>query len=626
MTQPSQSEYKLFAYNTSFVNDCHENQFHPGLSESASIIAKTAVLKYDLVNNKPNYQQLINLLNTNVSDYKKLINETRSNFGFRSTHTINNKLNSEYDFLALIEQSMHVPTDNVANYDEIMVNKLDLTILKEQNENYGILKRIHLLNQFNKFNGNQIVDVTTMKNYSNANANDKKYRIVYDNVVNPDINAGEGIAIIYKSALVENPLTWTYASNPAYQKIIDTISNKTTKTPSYNSDENLQKLITKKSTIQEIHFYSDDLGPAICKDVNGNPQYVKITGAIDNGRPFIMTGGTVDEGKTLNLFVAAHGPNVMNLFTLNTDGKVDKPFKTLPSEELTVIFDNVHSLINKCIQNGINAILNKNIILENVNKVNVFLGGDFNDPRGLILEKLLSNKLTLKLKDDADPIEVSFSYNNKRTNKYEEKIQQDTSNITDESLVVKLAELQNKSDEYGYPELISGCANTDSLKGEFRKVFETTTNNENSLGPKTVNTLGLLFPTKVDNTDIIDRIIDRINYINNHYPDDFFSSDKFGYNGDYALFGSNNVSGLRCVIKVDNTETQQVKDTQNRNVTVIASDHLPVISTVYIEPSQPSQPSGSGGRKSRRNRGRQTKRNRNKQRKSRKNKRRTSRK
>ena len=34
------STYTLVSYNTSWVNDCNDNQLHPNLSEAASIVAK----------------------------------------------------------------------------------------------------------------------------------------------------------------------------------------------------------------------------------------------------------------------------------------------------------------------------------------------------------------------------------------------------------------------------------------------------------------------------------------------------------------------------------------------------------------------------------------------------------
>jgi hypothetical protein len=643
VSEPETKGYKLLAYNTSFVNDCYDNQFHGFLSESASIIAKMCKflpqpLEGSEITNP--YDRLIELLKKNDKEelvYSTLLNTTRQNLAISSTDYIRQKLQEKYDFVALTEQSMHIPSNNHANYDEVMMNILDLTqiIDPKKNEDYGIMKRIATLNQSNYIhiddvsvvNSNKITELDRSKDTTKT-----KYNLVYDNVANPDINAGEGIAIIYKAELVTKHLEWKYNENPAYKNIENAIKSKPIdKQTGINSDDALNKLSTKKIFSDPAHFYSDDLGPYVCKDENGKVIYKKSNGLIDNGRPFIMTGGIDSTGKILNLFIAVHGPNVMNLFiqrehlvsltrSLTKPGKVGLPIPTgdpislkeLDSKILSTIFEKVHKSIEKCIQDGVTAVTNQDV-LTGITKVQLFLGGDFNDTRGLILEKLLSKPIEILGKP------VSFKY------KLESR---------DTTVDVKS---DNKKTEAGYPSLISGCANTDSLKGSVRKIENVSlgpvgvTPNDITKGiyPLDEKTNGVytykqqdIFkpPTKKDKdgkTDIpddtkssnpVNQLIERIEYIKKNYPDDFINPKNFGYNGDYALFGSNYYANDTkkdadtYVMKIPkqydpdyetNYKLQEVTSVNETEHKVIASDHLPVYSMVDTEKQL-------GGRRTRR--------------------------
>lgn len=599
--------YKLLAYNTSFVNDCYDNQFHGFLSESASIIAKMGKL------GDKTYNDLITMIQNSYPEYHTLLNSTRTKLAEASTQLVKQKLDEGYDFVALTEQSMHVPLANHANYDEVMMNKLDLTQLTEpkKNEDYGIMKRIATLNASSnsaKINDVSIVDglklLTDMQEGST-------YNLVYDNVANPDMNAGEGIAIIYKAELVKTHLEWNYQENPAYKNIKTIIQSKdeSKRTGEYNSDNALTELSTKKSSITEAaRFYSDDLGPYVCKAADGTVIYKKVNGLIDNGRPFIMTGGT--NGTTLNLFIAAHGPNVMNLFTV---GNEPTSFKELDSGTLSSVFNIVRQSIETCIQNGVTAVTNKDV-LKDIANIQVFLGGDFNDPRGLILEKLL-NGLKIKIPGHTESFKVNFNYKLVEHNR------------------VDVLKSENKTTEAGYPSLISGCANTDSLIGNVRKIENGTlgpvgvTPNDVTKGiypldvkmngkytnytqseifkpPTKKNENGEIIPDDTKSSNPVNQLIDRIEYIQDKYPADFISPEKFGYNGDYALFGTNDEINKQTYVmqipkkddadSATNYKLQEVTSVNDQNSTVIASDHLPVYSMVYTESAQ------LGGRRTRR--------------------------
>jgi len=96
------------------------------------------------------------------------------------------------------------------------------------------------------------------------------------------------------------------------------------------------------------------------------------------------------------------------------------------------------------------------------------------------------------------------------------------------------------------------CANANSV------------NNPNN----TINTLG-----NVDNNTLV--------RVNDNYPTDFFKPKNFAYYGDYALFGSSDRPPLYSMQK-DNDIIQQYEETDKL---IIASDHLPVISTINLSTS-----------------------------------------
>jgi hypothetical protein len=540
------SGYKLLAYNTSFVNDCDESQFNNNfLSESASIISKIAKL------NGKSYDDLINMIKpeNGYTQYAELLNKTRDRLSTASTNFIDKRLTDVYDFLALIEQTIHVPIESHANYDPLLINKMDLG---EQNREKGILKRISKLNSSVNYSiiDKSVISTSEQSDYKN------KYIIVYDNVLNPIGKYGEGIAVVYKQTLVDTPLEWDYKTNPNYMNAIGL-------TPLADKVEELGK---SKQTIDKIHFYSEDLGKYMGADFTKDPDG-KVA---DYGRPFMMTGGI--KGDILNLFVAVHAPNIMNLQKIERDstGKVIKAtsLKEVSDDKVvTDIFEAIKNQIQSCIQKGIYAITNKDI-LSSVSKIQLFLGGDFNDPRGLILEKLFEGlSFFLIMEDSKDPTKsqnITFNYTIKtRDNKRSGK-------PTNDRL------------EAGFTKLISGCANTDSLKGNVRKI-------ENlPLGPVGV------FPASSDTAGLVKRI----QYIQEKYPTDFISPENFGYNGDYALFGSSDTTNQHTYeMQLVNDDYQTVASGEQK---VIASDHLPVISVSIIP--KDSKWEVKGGRRTRRSR------------------------
>ncbi len=541
------SNYKLMSYNTSWVLDCSSNQFNPGLSESAAIMAKMKYMEEGKTLPIENFNDM-------YGTYEKRLDAFRMKLSERATNYINKiGLNEDYDFIALIEQMMHLPKDDDANYDEIMVRNFDLNTNNDANANqkYGYLKRMEELKSQNQ------------TKYD-------KYTIVKDNVINAAIGAAEGIAIMYKSSLVTKPFKWNLKNNPALRnatleklnKIPDLIftsdfpRNKYYKGIEKDESDTLEKRFENlkiKVDSKIVDFYSDDLGPYICyENKDANPpvlKYFKSTGAADEGRPIIMAGGM--NGTTMNLFVAAHGANILNLYTFDRDvdgniitetkdGKETnklKSVKDFSEEEKTNLFDKLGTSITQFIQNGIDQMNDKDSALSNVDRIDLFLGGDFNDALGFILTGLIENGITLNLPNNKNSLIVKFNYPDLKTR-------------------------GTFGNGAGY-DVLSCCANADSIDPPIEL-----SDNRLLLGPITSSNFK-------EKNAMVARI-DEYQTNKMEYKKQFFNPEKFGYNGDYALFGSTS-DNTSYSLKVDkNLEQDYVEGSKS----VIASDHLPVISGV----------------------------------------------
>jgi hypothetical protein len=577
----STPEYKLLAYNTSFVNDCCANQFHPGLSESASIIAKyvktyhiqaaattadatsaiddanptadatsaiddanptaTGFSEEDTTTDTSNdiYENFIkdlqkeeNGVNIGIETYKKQLTKFRLGLADASTKYIKGKLENDYDFIALIEQSMHVPATNHAYYK--CKNEMDLTQVNpiennETNEDYGILKRLNAL-------GNNDIEITDIDEITDGNlkkygSGSKKYTVVYDNILNTPIVAGEGIAIIYKSDLVKTPFKWNQQENPNNKHVIaGSTDTKASKEMKEASEFETTKLKSKRT----ISYYSDDLGRYLCHDSSGKLRYVKKDGTADYGRPIIITGGMKD--NKMVLFVAVHGPNIMNLYKFVDGTKAEKNNKEIyttgtldEKKELDNFYTTFIGTIAKIINDAVEKITEPNPI-PLIEKIELFLGGDFNDPTGQLLESLLQDGITITVKGSPDKsFTITFNYN-----------------------------IKPKEKEGGlqgtYKNLLSCCANADSLKLK--------TKNGEKLQNVDATSFGLLQPMSTDSA----KFITRINEIKG-YPIGFDIPDNFGYNGDYALFG---ISSPVYTMKLGYASPDDIEP----------SDHLPVESIV----------------------------------------------
>jgi len=522
-------KYKLMSYNTSWVNDCSNNQLHGFLSESASIVAKANYM----YNNDNSF--INDLTNNSLANFRMILAD-------KSTDYIASKMTEGYDFIALIEQLIHVPTGTHANYDSFTFvdEKRTQKGLQQDignNIDFGILRRMNML----KSQGLTDVSVVPTTDQTIA-VESTKYGIVYDHIVHTIEGFGEGIGIIFKQGLIDTPLSWKKNSQPIYQVLAQT----------GGVNENIGNL--------KVRYYSDDLGKFVAPKANINDPILskqKANSVADLARPIIMTAGI--KGNTLNIFVAFHGPNILNLWYWGTKKKIievdtRKQLKDLLtdstfSNQITDIFNFIAKGISDFINEGLAITLEpetsvgdtQNSLLSKVNKVNVFLGGDANDPNGTMLNSLLKNGLSIKVKGQNKPFPVKFTY------------------------PITLNE-----------KLLTCCANADSVKNS-NKTY----------------TLG-----NVDKATL-----DRLK----GYPDNFFQPVEFAYYGDYALFGSNVTHPIYSMQK-DNNPLQQytIEDTIEDTIgakekTVIASDHLPVISTVNLtaipEESEDLENSGGGGRR-----------------------------
>jgi len=634
--EPQSTELlKLVAYNTSFANDAHYSQLHNFLSESAAIVAKAIkIYKSDPANtNDPeNFDSLVNYFKTldikkpeepNDADMSEQLGYVRMQLADSATKFISQRITVDnVSFVALIEQMIHVPSGNAAYYDNGVGRKSDLTNPESKtkttlNENYGILRRITKLG------------VDDIDNVSTGDES-KTHAILYDNVVNIDNNTAEGIAIIVdKTKYLSDkftPLKWKRSRFNVRQKLVE-----------------VGKLTSNAD--KDIRFISDDLGLLIQPYDISNPKnvkFLKMNGTFDYGRPIILTASFSSD--TLNIFVALHNPNILNLVycenklmelvevnnieilreilknksadkskdnkdsidellklisqtnnligntrehsVFNSDllkillqkyrgelfstQKVKEFCKTYKISEikdeqlLKDIYTKLNSGIVEFIKSSIEKATNSKEIPPNC-KCNVFLGGDFNDPRGLALRDIIMNGFTLSIE--------GLSLTNGG------KIQFRINGLSPED-----AKDNSKFDNFRQT-LFSCCANRDSQKAP----------------QPAVDTLGSL-------EDAFYRVLGREQPIkdkkpkqNLKYQDNFDVSENFGYNGDYALFGTNYLSD-ETKFNISLQESSYEHGTDETPQKVMASDHMPVyaeisipVSTVTIAAAPPQQ----GGRRRR---------------------------
>lgn len=568
--------YKLLAYNTSFANDAHWTQLHPGLSESASIVAKaidiygvekvTSDTKFtDLEEEFKNPKYKVDPVGDGEQydePMKQKLGYLRMGMADAATEYIQKSLDST-DFVALIEQMIHVPDNHQAYYGAgLAKSNLDVVYptyvggvrptsedILGKNKVFGILRRIQKLG---------VVDIDGF-GYEGYTPTKQTHTIVYDNIANTDADGvGEGIAIIVKNDTTGELFKWNKQD----------LENVKLGNDSKKSPNGFKKL---------VHYYSDDFGRVVSQFENAKgdkPRLVKKgDGVLDLGRPIIMTVGIKND--VLNVFVAAHGVNIFNLTYLDDNfyGTSDKYTPELKSsvkdnknlEKLGLsnndglkkqIYDAVYTQLGAFINKGLSAVSNETLqnIVPIISRVNLFLGGDFNDPNGEILKRLVSGKIEVK-------------FNNKKYN----------------------VEIKTNLDKTT-PSLgkFSCCGNRDSQNKENRNYsgFKDVTNIGNFEDKSNIDqTLGSLEVSFSRNFYVHDKKQD------GSYPESFHRPESFGYNGDYALFGigflednKNSITEDSIVydtIVDDTANTAKLDSTKFSNGDkIIASDHLPVYATV----------------------------------------------
>lgn len=551
------------------------------MSESTSILAKaikiynnahpddTIKLEYGTKYTKPSptaskeekdaYSSGINNDEQIDADYKKLTSDAnigeqlaylRVRMSVRNTNYLNEVITKNVDFISLIEQVVHVGSNNHAYYDDFLQNKLDLG--EEENNNYGILYRLK-----------QMSSVEDIDEPSHINTeSEHAYACVYDTIVNckapsssnPKLSlVAEGISIIYKKSIFgTNPVlaVWKNTSSESYKKLL------------------INLLPEKEIQEKDVHYYSDDCGISICYDDTvefdkplddqvDKLKFVNNRGVPDGGRPIIMTAGLNTDTKSLIILVAIHGPNIPNLFKYGEHEKgPSKQLKNQFGNEIDALFDKVRTSISKFIDNGINSIDNKDRFV-NIEKVEVYLGGDFNDSRGLILKSLIEtdNGFSFKfsLNGYTPTSAVKFSG-------YTDLTKPENVNTPTEAI---------KQTQGRYKSIFSCCANGDSL-----------------IDQKRVDGNGL----NRQGNGVFDKIhlYELSTFSPNMKKLEFVDPMNFGYNGDYALYGTNNGASSQQYMMIDMNPKLKV------DKLVYPSDHLPVISSTEPKPFQIS-----GGRRRR---------------------------
>ena len=522
----------LISYNTSYVTDCHSSQFNLFMSESSSILKKAIEVynsthpetKIDLKyasESDPKLKTDIYRLKSDQKNIGENLDVLRKNMAETSTRYLEKFINSQRpEFIALIEQSIHVGNQNHAYYDAFVNNKFNLESLNppDLNQNYGILKRKNAL----KFD-----DLDEDKQMT-----DSEYFIVYDNVVNKTAKNAEGISIAFRKDLFDVQLKWDPRVHPSRQELL-------------TDAEPAKTLIPKV-----VSYFSGDLGPIVCYDPKSkkiryatgrdDPNNIPI---IDAGRPIIMTGGISTATNTLKLLVAIHGPNIPNLFPVANNIRGPKSLKELldsPGERENAfkMFGQVRKSIGDFIESGLDNIQEEaKLKITEDTKVEIYLGGDLNDPRGIILESFINDGINLTLPiASKKTINVSFKRYKLKPNP---------------------ARISNKDvSQFRYENLRTCCANADSITAEAGR---------NLSGANGLFDEAHLFKLS-------------------KYPPEFHDPKNFGYNGDYALYGSS----YKIEFGFEEMETglsaiyaSELVWKGNPELVwegIYASDHLPVIS------------------------------------------------
>ncbi len=490
-------------------------------------------------------------------------------------------LDNDIDFVALIEQVVHAGKNNHANYDEFLNIPLDLT---NENHDYGLLNRLgemsHLVEDVDELVEDVDELVEDVDEPLRINRSKKyKYACVYDTIVNCQgqnlaisptrSSVAEGISIIYRKKIFgNNPVmaTWDKKSNASVQKL-----------KTLNPDA-FERMVDR-----DVHYYSDDSGMSLCYP-NGIPaktednetkplEFVTQRGKADGGRPIIMTAGVNTDTNSLIILVAVHGPNIPNLYKNGDDLKDEQnQLKNRFDEEIDRLFDKVRTSISKFINDGIKAIKPaSNVKDQNIKKVEVYFGGDLNDARGLILKRLLRKPAEQnESASDNFGLELSFDYGESKHFKQNVTFSGYSSLETDEN-INNVKDSKNENTQGRYKSLYSCCANGDSLTGDKR--YDRTINKLNKQGNGTFDMVHLYkfskFSTNMTNLDFIDPA-------------------NFGYNGDYALYGTTDPTFNETMhIMLDLSELLKYYN-------VYSSDHLPVISSLTNPPFQ-----AKGGRRRR---------------------------
>lgn len=506
---------KMMSYNTSFANDCHDNQLHMSMSEAPSLLrkavdllSKDATAKKDF-DNETEFSKKITILETkgnvpNSDDkFKTNLVKLRSYFNDRNTEYIQKCIDDDYEFISLIEQTIHAGAgDTEASHcyykqDEFKSANLDLTLNYDtnastniKNTDYGFLKRLNKLQN--------------VKNVSvNTDFNDSKYLCVFDTVMH--IPPKEGIAIIFKRDLVgDSLLKWENKNVP------NRMLNITKKRLIANEDEN-------------VNLYSADMGPSLCYESEGF-NYSTGTGtkllygldrtgkqSTDAGRPLLIAGGVKE--KTLVLFISFHGPNFANLkdFIKGQDvNDNDSLYEALIEKFKSSMEGHIENALVKC---------NSKPDFDNIN---VYLGCDSNDSKGELLKQLLKSGL-----------KVNFETLHHITFK---------SSIDDHDI-----EMKNFSDD-----LKACCANSDSQNEGYK------TNNTNKVSHISSSTDK---PFGTTGPEMLELILDP-----SKYHRDFAKENAFGYFGDYVLFGSSDKTNKY----INNMKKKKLDEP-------LPSDHLPII-------------------------------------------------
>jgi hypothetical protein len=700
------NQYTLLTYNTSFANDAHSSQLHPGLSESAAIAAKAIQVYRDL---NPNAKEItfqmleeffksadyLRLINVNpvkgeegVATDSEEIDNSKTNDGvlgnFRmkladsATDFIHSKLypsnepqnvNSLVGFVALIEQTIHVPKGHKAYYGGDSTNlskKVDLMeINKEHNKKFGILRRISKL----KLND---IDSTEEGN------EDSDYLIVYDNIVNIKSGgsaAAEGIAIVVNQKLLSDGTDGLFKWN------VDT----------HNIKTECKKTILnqfKYSYTGLVHYYSDDFGMCVYKyrDSDRNRvRLVKQNGVPDLGRPIILTAG-FGKDSTLNIFVALHGVNILNLIYLDdnfynkhtnidleTDNELEtkiknfgiKPIKESNDDKIVnKIYEIVSEQIGVFIGNALDNLSNvyKNKITPG-KQIQLFIGGDFNDPKGVILRKIKENGINFEFNNNKKVV-FNIIFNFEANNIFsccanrDSQLNPDTKNETLSSIenavdrvqginkgfsdvepkfyVGDTVEIKNKdntpTETFKTKKYIVKKVDYDKkllvlivIEGDDKKTYKFTNERESKrIIDKTNAEILKMEQTSYFIADYNFVVTEHIKWT--EYANGFYTREKFGYNGDYVLFGINRRKQLSydpahpekkpsladtdadtyVIPPVFDIKLQDENDKTgyfNYNVgdvekSVMASDHLPVYTTVII-PQHKSHTKVTGGRRRR---------------------------